>query len=494
MPNSEIEHFDVLIVGAGLSGIGAAVHLQNEAPGQSFAVIEARDNIGGTWDLFRYPGIRSDSDMYTLGYEFKPWKQEKSIASGASILEYLWETVTEHDLERHIRFGHHVRRAEWRSAEQVWTMTIEHQGEMLELTCAFLFMCSGYYNYRNGFSPEFPGRARFRGKIVHPQQWPQDLDYTDKRIVVIGSGATAITLIPNLAPTARKVTMLQRSPSYVAIDTAVDQQALKMRKYFGDRIGYRLIRRRNTRRQQKMYRFARARPNQFKAALHNDIRNLVGDAYLCKHFTPTYNPWDQRVCLVPDGDFFQAIKFGKADVATGRIHTFTETGIELESGEHLDADIIVTATGLELVSLGEVDFIVDGEPVDFSKRWTYKGLAYSGVPNLASTFGYVNTSWTVRAELVARFVARLVDHMAKTGATSVIPTLRPEDSAMPMNAFVEGFTSGYFQRANDVLPRQGDRAPWINPQNHAATKKLLTESIEDGVLHFEHSRSRSRIG
>jgi cation diffusion facilitator CzcD-associated flavoprotein CzcO len=482
---SLVEHLDVLIVGAGLSGIGAAVHLQNEAPTKKFAIIEGRDNLGGTWDLFRYPGIRSDSDMYTLGYGFKPWTKERAIASGDSILDYLWETVSEHDLKRHIKFGHQVRRAEWSSDSSLWTVQIDHLGETMTITCSFLFMCSGYYNYRAGFSPEFPGRERFSGPVIHPQHWPTDLDYADKNVVVIGSGATAITLIPNLAATARKVTMLQRSPSYVAIDQAIDQKAIRLRKRFGDRLGYRMVRQRNTKRQQKMYKLAQSRPDEFKAALFKDIRDLVGQDYLDKHFTPTYQPWDQRVCLIPDGDFFQAIKFGKADVATGHIRSFTENGIELESGEEIPADIIVTATGLELVSLGEVDFFVDDEQVDFSHRWTYKGLAFSGVPNLAFTFGYVNTSWTVRAELVAKFVSRLINHMDKAGAGAVTPTLRPGDAAMPKKSFVEGFTSGYFQRANGVLPRQGDRAPWINPQNHAATKKLLGAPFDDGVLKFE---------
>ncbi|TCN53379.1 cation diffusion facilitator CzcD-associated flavoprotein CzcO [Rhodococcus sp. SMB37] len=486
MTKSRSEHLDVLIVGAGLSGIGAAVHLKKESPNQKLAIIEGRDNLGGTWDLFRYPGIRSDSDMYTLGYGFKPWTKERAIANGESILDYLWETVSENELKQHIRFGHHVRRAEWSSEAQVWTVTVVHLGETFDITCKFLFMCSGYYNYRRGFTPEFPGRERFTGTVVHPQFWPEDLEYAGKKIIVIGSGATAITLIPNLATKAEKVTMVQRSPSYLAIDQAIDQRALRIRRLFGDRIGYALIRFRNTKRQQRTYEFAQSRPDQFKETLFKDIRELVGQDYLDKHFTPTYQPWDQRVCLIPDGDFFQAIKFGRADVETGKIRTFTESGIELESGERIDADIIVTATGLELVSLGEVDFVVDGELIDFSKRWTYKGLAFSGIPNLAFTFGYVNTSWTVRAELVAKFVSRLLNHMDKAGASSVTPTLRPGDSFMPRESFVEGFTSGYFQRANGVLPRQGNRAPWINPQNHAATKKLLTARIDDGVLKFAH--------
>lgn len=483
MPGTE--HLDVLIVGAGLSGIGAAVHLQQRSPGRTFAMLEGRDNLGGTWDLFRYPGIRSDSDMFTLGYGFKPWTEAKSIASGASILNYLWDTVAEHDLKRHIRFGQQVKRAEWSSETNTWTVSIEHLGETLTLTCNFLFMCSGYYSYREGFSPVFPGRERFQGDVVHPQQWPEDLDYADKFVVVIGSGATAVTLIPNLAKTASKVTMLQRSPSYLAVDADVDQVALRLRRVLGSKLAYRFIRLRNTMRQQRMYASAQQDPERFKAGLFDAVRAAVGQDYLDKHFTPTYQPWDQRLCLVPNGDMFQEIVAGRADVATGHIETFTETGVKLTSGEEVPADIIVTATGLQLVTLGEVEFFVDGEPVDFSKRWTYKGLAYSGVPNLASVFGYVNTSWTVRAELVARFVCRLLNHMDSTGVTRVTPGLRPEDQNMARGPYVEGFSSGYFQRANGVLPIQGDHAPWINPQNHRATKRLLTSAIDDGVLVFE---------
>jgi monooxygenase len=480
----ETQHFDVLIVGAGISGIGAAVHLKQQSPGRSFAILEGRENVGGTWDLFRYPGIRSDSDMYTLGFEFKPWSDEKSIASGASILNYLWDTVGDYDLKRHIKLGHKVLRADWSSELAVWSVVVEHLGEAVHFTCNFLFMCSGYYNYREGYSPDFPGRDQFRGEVVHPQQWPEDLDYTDKQVVVIGSGATAVTLIPNMATTAAKVTMLQRSPSYLAVDGDVDQVALRLRRVLGARTAYRIIRLRNTMRQQKMYRSAQEDPETFKAGLFDAVREAVGQEHLEKHFTPTYQPWDQRLCLVPNGDMFKSIAAGKADVATGHIDTFTETGIRLTSGDEIPADIIVTATGLQLVTLGEVEFTVDGEPVDFSQTWTYKGLAYSGVPNLASVFGYVNTSWTVRAELVAKFVCSVLNHMEAVGATTVTPTLRPDDREMARGPFVEGFSSGYFQRANGVLPAQGDRVPWTNPQNHRATKKLLTSSVDDGVLEF----------
>ncbi|WP_067663096.1 flavin-containing monooxygenase [Nocardia miyunensis] len=479
------QHFDVLIVGAGLSGIGAAVHLQRQSPGRSFAILEGRDNVGGTWDLFRYPGIRSDSDMYTLGFEFKPWTQDRSIASGSSILDYLWDTVGEHDLKRCLKLGHKVVRADWSSESATWNLQVEHLGETLRFTCNFLFMCSGYYNYRKGYCPEFPGRDQFRGEVIHPQHWPEDLDYRNKRVVVIGSGATAVTLIPNLAESAAKVTMLQRSPSYLAVDSAVDRTALRLRRVLGSRMAYKVIRLRNTMRQQSTYRSAQKDPEKFKAGLFAAVRAAVGQEYLDKHFTPTYQPWDQRVCLIPNGDMFQAIASGKADVATAHIETFTETGIRLDSGEELPADIIVTATGLELVTLGEVDFTVGGDAVDFSRTWTYKGLAYSGVPNLASVFGYVNTSWTVRAELVAKFVCRVLNHMESTGASTVTPRLRPEDRRMRRGPFVEGFSSGYFQRANGVLPGQGDRSPWINPQNHRATKRLLTGRVDDGVLKFE---------
>ncbi|MCW2790877.1 MAG: monooxygenase [Aeromicrobium sp.] len=486
------EHLDVLIVGAGLSGVAAAVYLQKLSPGRSFAILEGRDNLGGTWDLFRYPGIRSDSDMFTLGYGFKPWTRERSIAAGASIREYIGETVDDHDLRSHVRLGHQVVRADWSSETDLWTVTVRHGGDDLVLTCRFLLMCSGYYSYKRGYTPALPGIETFRGQVVHPQTWPEDLDHAGKKVVVIGSGATAVTLVPSLAATADKVTMLQRSPGYMAVDGDVDHFAAKLRRVVGARLAYKFIRLRNTRRQQATYKKAKGDPETFKQGLFDVIREKVGQEALDQHFTPSYQPWDQRLCLVPNGDMFTAIAEGRADVATGQIETFTETGIRLTTGQEIEADIVVTATGLELVSPGEAEFRVDGEIVDFATRWTYKGLGYSGVPNLAFFFGYINTSWTVRIELVAAYVCKVLNHMARTGATKVTPTLRPEDAHMPQLPFIADISSGYFLRANGVLPKQGDHAPWTNPQNHSETKKMLTAPVEDGVLVFEGASRDAR--
>jgi cation diffusion facilitator CzcD-associated flavoprotein CzcO len=478
------EHFDVVVIGAGLSGIAAAVYLQKHSPEQSFTILEGRENLGGTWDLFRYPGVRSDSDMFTLGYGFKPWTRKKSIAAGESIRDYIGETVDEHGLRSRIRFGHQLAQADWSSDEDLWTLTVRRGDEEVIVTCRFLLMCSGYYSYKGGYTPELPGIDGYEGQVVHPQEWPADLDYAGKRVVVIGSGATAVTLIPSLAERAAKVTMLQRSPGYLAVDSDVDEFARRLRRIVGSRLSYRFIRLRNTLRQQATYKSAKGDPDAFKKELFDVIRDRVGQDTLERHFTPSYQPWDQRLCLVPNGDMFTAIAKGTAAVATGTIDTFTERGIRLASGEELDADIVVTATGLQLVSPGEATFRIDGATVDFSGRWTYKGLAYSGVPNLVFFFGYINTSWTVRIELVARFVCRLLNRMNATGATSVTPMLRAEDVDMARNPFIADINSGYFQRANGVLPKQGDRAPWVNPQNHQATKKLLGESFDDGVLQF----------
>lgn len=486
------DHLDVLIVGAGLSGIAAAVHLQKQSPDQSFAILEGRENLGGTWDLFRYPGVRSDSDMFTLGYAFQPWTRERSIASGESIRDYIGETVDDHGLRSHIRFGHHLVRADWSSDEDLWTLTVRHDGNDRVLTCRFLLMCSGYYSYKGGYTPELPGRERFQGQVVHPQTWPADLDYAGKQVVIIGSGATAVTMVPSMADTAAKVTMLQRSPTYLAVDTDVDHVAARLRRVIGSRLAYRFIRLRNTRRQQATFKAAKSDPEAFKQGLFDVIRQKVGQDTLERHFTPSYQPWDQRLCLVPNGDMFTAIAEGRAEVATGQIDTFTETGLRLVSGQELAADIVVTATGLELVSPGEAEFFVDGEPVDFSTRWTYKGLAYSDVPNLVFFFGYINTSWTVRIELVATYVCKVLDRMRATGATRVTPTLRPQDGDMPGLPFIADISSGYFQRANGVLPKQGDHAPWINPQNHLETKKLLGGSVDDGVLLFEGASQAAR--
>jgi cation diffusion facilitator CzcD-associated flavoprotein CzcO len=481
------QHVDVLVIGAGISGIGAAYHLQVESPNRTYLILEGRNDIGGTWDLFRYPGVRSDSDMHTLGFEFKPWNAEKSIADGPSIMAYLRETVAEHGIDRHIRFGHLVRRAEWSSETARWTVEVDLvDGGAATYTCSYLSMCSGYYSYKQGYTPDFPGRDRFAGEIVHPQAWPEDLDVTGKRIVVIGSGATAMTLVPSLAGTAAHVTMLQRSPTYVAAGPDVDVIANGLRKVLPDGVAYGITRAKNTALQQELYKRMRKNPDKAKQYLVDRVRKALGPDYDVEtHFTPSYAPWDQRLCLVPNGDLFEAIKAGAASVVTAHIATFTETGILLESGEHLDADIVITATGLNMVTLGEVDFVVDGEPVDFSETVAYKGFAYSDVPNLASTFGYVNASWTLRADLIARYVCRLLNHMDETGTQICTPRLRASDASMQLRPVLDHLTSGYVQRAAGRYPKQGDREPWINPQDYAKDKKMFRRSpVDDGVMRF----------
>lgn len=491
-----LEHFDVVVVGAGISGIGAAYHLQTMCPTRSFTILEGRDDLGGTWDLFQYPGIRSDSDMHTLGFGFKPWTADKAIADGASILEYLRETVAENDIERHIRFGHLVERASWSTETARWTVEGRRKdsGEPYSFTCGYLFMCSGYYSYKGGHTPDFPGQERFGGEIVHPQQWPDDLDYEGKRVVVIGSGATAMTLVPAMAESVEHITMLQRSPTYVVSRPGVDVVANTMRKALPEKVAYGITRGKNIAFQQFLYRATRTNPERVKSVLLGQVRKELGPDYdVATHFTPTYNPWDQRLCLVPDSDLFAALRSGKASVVTDHIESFTETGIALASGEHLDADIIVTATGLRLVTLGEVDFIVDDEPVDFSRTWSYKGFGYSDVPNLGWSFGYINASWTLRADLTSVYVCRLLNHMEQTGTDQCTPRLRPSDRDMPERPWIDDFSAGYMQRVMHQFPKQGDREPWINPQNYKLDKKLFRKApVDDGVMQFTRAPWRRR--
>jgi len=481
------ERFDVVVVGAGISGIGAGVHLNDKSPDRSFVILEGREDIGGTWDLFKYPGIRSDSDMHTLGYVFKPWKAEKSIADGPSIMAYLRETVAEHDLKRHMRFGERVVRAEWSTEHATWTVhTQRSDGSHGTFECNFLFMCAGYYSYKSGYLPEFPGREKFRGTIVHPQEWPEDLDYSNKRVVVIGSGATAVTIVPAVAETAAHVTMLQRSPTYMVSRPDRDAIANFLRKILPAQLAYNITRAKNTWRQQLVYKKTRSNPDQIKMLLLGGVQLELGGKYPIKrHFLPRYNPWDQRLCLVPNSDFFAAMRSGRASVVTDNIETFTETGILLSSGEHLNADIIVTATGLQLVSLGEADIYVDGQHVDFAQTRTYKGMAYSDVPNLATSFGYINASWTLRADLTCTYVCRLLNHMRDTGTRQCTPRLRPSDETMPRRPWIDGFSSGYMQRVMHLMPAQGDREPWINPQNYDKDKRMFREgAVDDGVMQF----------
>jgi monooxygenase len=492
---AEPEHFDVVVVGAGISGIGAAYHLQTLCPDRSFVILEGREDLGGTWDLFRYPGIRSDSDMHTLGYRFKPWTASKSIADGPSILAYLRETVEEHGISDHIRFRHLVTRAEWSSVDAAWTVEARRDDtdETVTFTCNFLYMCSGYYSYLGGYTPDFEGRDLFRGPIVHPQAWPDDLDYRDRRVVIIGSGATAVTLLPSMVTDAAHVTMLQRSPTYMISAPDHDVVADTLRRFLPDRVAYAITRKKNTALTEFFYNRTRTAPAKVKAFLLRRVRRELDDVEVDTHFTPTYDPWDQRICLVPNGDFFEALRSEKADVVTDHIDCFTETGIRLASGDELEADVIITATGLQLVTVGDMDFVVDGEPVDFSRTWTYKGLAYSDVPNMVSCFGYIAASWTLRADLTSEYVCRLLNRMRDTGTVQCTPRLRPDDHDMTPRPWIDDFSSGYMQRMMPMLPRQGDRIPWVNTQSYAKDKLLLRKSpVDDGVMQFTAARSPAR--
>ena len=491
-----VEHLDVVVVGAGISGIGAGYHLETMCPDRSYTILEGRDSMGGTWDLFRYPGIRSDSDMHTLGYSFRPWTGEKALADGPSILAYLKDTATEFGVDKKIRYRHLVNRAEWSSETSQWTVHALHRDDddtevERTYTCNFLFLCAGYYSYKGGHTPDFAGRERFTGDIVHPQKWPEDLDYTNKRVVVIGSGATAVTLVPAMAEDAAHVTMLQRSPSYVVSVPGVDPIAKLLRRVLPEKRAFEATRWKNVQLTNFMYKQTRVRPERIKKMMLGRVRKALGPDYdVDKHFTPSYNPWDQRVCAVPDDDLFNAINSGKASVVTDHIKTFTETGIELESGESLEADIIITATGLTLAAGGEAMFTVDGEPVDFAKTWTYKGMGFSDVPNLMTTFGYIAASWTLRADLVAEYVCRVLNHMTATGTTQCTPRLRGSDSTMPERPYIDDFSAGYIQRMLPMLPKQGDRQPWMNTQDYLLERELFAEPVNDGVMLFTTSEVR----
>lgn len=462
-----IEHFDVLIVGAGLSGIGAAWHLQDRCPGKSYAMLEAREASGGTWDLFRYPGVRSDSDMYTLGYSFRPWPGAKAIADGPSILSYIREVARDHGIDRRIRYGHRVVAASWSTPDACWTVEIERgpSREKLRLSCNFLWMCSGYYDYQAGYLPDFPGIARFKGRIVHPQKWTDDIDHAGKRVVVIGSGATAVTLVPAMAETAAHVTMLQRSPTYMVARPSQDPFATRMRRRLPLKLSYAVTRWKNVLMGMYFYRMCKRQPDKVKGLILGGVRQMLGPDYdIDKHFTPRYRPWDQRLCLVPDADFFRAIRRKKVSVVTDEIETFTETGIALKSGATLEADMIVTATGLVLVPLGGARLSVDGRAVDPAKTFIYKGMMYSDVPNLASVFGYTNASWTLKADLVSEYVCRLLNHMDRGGFRQVTP--HNDDPTLTEEPWVD-FSSGYIQRALARQPKQGSKHPWKLHQNYA---------------------------
>ncbi|HYE52229.1 MAG TPA: NAD(P)/FAD-dependent oxidoreductase [Azospirillaceae bacterium] len=479
------EHLDVLVVGAGLSGISAGWYLQTRCPGRTYAILEGRDAIGGTWDLFRYPGIRSDSDMYTLGYSFRPWRSDRTFADGPSILAYVRETAAEFGIDRRIRFGHRAVAASWSSGEARWTVEVEAGPERrpVRLTCNFLYLCSGYYDYEEGYMPGWPDMERFGGRVVHPQHWPDGLDYAGKRVVVIGSGATAVTLVPAMAETAGHVTMLQRSPTYVVSRPAVDGIAAWLQRTLPAGLAHGAARWKNVLLAMYFFNISRWKPELVKRMILKGAATLLGPGHdVERHFSPRYRPWDQRMCLVPDADLFRAIREGRASVVTDTIERFTETGIRLATGAHLDADIVVTATGLRMKMMGGMRLAVDGRPVEVPKTLTYKGMMFSDVPNLAAAIGYTNASWTLKCELTSAYVCRLLNHMDARGLDWCAPRRNdPELGEVP----ALDLTSGYVQRAAGILPKQGSRKPWRLNQNYALDMAALRfGSVEDGAMEF----------
>ena len=479
--------YDTLIIGAGLSGIGAACRFKTAFPNDSLAIIETRDAIGGTWDLFRYPGIRSDSDMLTLGFEFRPWVGDKFLADGPSIKNYVETVAEEYGVTPHIQFGSKVEKLSYSSTDDFWTVTIEDvkSGQMREVKARFVMSAAGYYKYSEGYSPDFQGREDFQGEILHPQHWPENFEAKDKTIIVIGSGATAVTLVPELAKTAKHVTMLQRSPSYVASIPSKDRVGNIVNAVLPSKLAFKLNRAKNIGMSRHMYKKARKNPEKTRDWFRKKTQKALGKDYPVEtHFNPSYNPWDQRVCMIPDGDMFVAIREGRASVETDHIERFTEDGILLRSGRALKTDVIVTATGLNVVFNGEAEIIIDGEFADPADRFGYKGMMYSGVPNLISVFGYTNASWTLRADLMSQFAVRLRRHMKENDYSRVVP-VPPED--MAKNPWID-FQAGYIQRVIDKLPMQGDRHPWLNIQDYKLDQKLMLEDpIDDGALVFSKS-------
>jgi len=475
-------HADVVIIGAGLSGIGAAAHLTRRLPHTSYVVLEAREVSGGTWDLFRYPGVRSDSDMYTMGYRFRPWQHEEALGSGQRILEYVRDTAHEYDVERHIRYSHRVLRTSWDSDRALWTVEAEHEGETVTFTAGLVWSCRGYYDYERGHEPEFAGTDEFQGPIVHPQHWPAGLDHAGKDVVVIGSGATAVTLVPALAETAAHVTMLQRSPTYVMSLPRRDPVAVRARRWLPDRFAHRVVRWKSILVTAVFYRLSRRRPETVKRMVRKQNVALLPDGYdVDTHFTPRYDPWDQRMCFVPDADLFKAVRRGDAEVVTSTIERFDADGIVLTGGRHLHADVIVTATGLTLSPFGGIEILVDGDKLDPASSLTYRALMLSGVPNFVFTVGYTNASWTLKVDLVADFTCRLLAHMAARGYRRVVPVRDRSVGEVPLM----DFTSGYVLRALDQLPHQGDRDPWRLRQSYLRDRWTIRRApLEDGVLEF----------
>jgi cation diffusion facilitator CzcD-associated flavoprotein CzcO len=475
------EHLDVLVVGAGLSGIGTAAQLRKHHPQRSLAVLEMRGVSGGTWDLFRYPGVRSDSDMFTLGYRWRPWRGARALADGPSILQYVRDVAQEYGVDELIRYHQKVVRADWDSETARWTVDVETPDGPHRISAGFLVGCTGYYDYEGGYAPEFPGQDDFAGRIVHPQSWPEDLDYAGKRVVVIGSGATAVTLVPAMAPDAGHVTMLQRSPTYILSAPGHDPIAQRLQR-LPERIAYPVVRWKSILIALGSYQLSRKRPDVLRSFIRRStLKQLPPDIDVDKHFKPTYDPWDQRLCLVPDGDLFRALRRGTASIVTDTIDTFTETGIRLTSGEELEADIIVTATGLKILPFGGIALSVDGQDVKAHDTMSYKALMLSGIPNFAYTIGYTNASWTLKADLVTEYVVRLLRHMDERGYRRVVAERDPGVGARP---FMD-FSSGYVLRALDEVPVQGDRAPWLLKQNYVTDLRAIRrDDIDDGVLRF----------
>ncbi|HUR41642.1 MAG TPA: NAD(P)/FAD-dependent oxidoreductase [Verrucomicrobiae bacterium] len=489
-----VEHFDVLIVGAGLSGVGGACHLQNHCPGKTYAVLEMREAMGGTWDLFRYPGIRSDSDMFTLGFNFRPWTQAKAIADGPSIRQYVQDTARENGVDQHIRYEHKVVHASWSSIDARWTLDVERgrSKERVRLTCGFLYMCPGYYDYAGGYTPDFPGIGDFKGRVVHPQKWTPDVEYKGKKVVVIGSGATAITLVPEMAKDAAHVTMLQRTPSYVASLPERDWLANALRKVLPDKVAYFFARWKNVLRTMFFYWVARAHPNVMKGLLRAGQKEVLGKDFDYTHFRPPYQPWDQRLCLVPDGDLFKSLRSGKSEIVTDHIERFTARGIQLKSGRELEADLIVTATGLKLLLLGGMTATVDGHHVDPPKTMSYRGMMVSDVPNLSFAVGYTNASWTLKCDLVAEYTCRLINYMDANGYRQCTP--RRTDPTLKEEPIID-FSSGYVQRSIDQFPRQGNKVPWKLHQNYVKDLfNLRYGSLDDGVLEFAREVPAGAVG
>ena len=485
------EYFDVLIIGAGLSGIGAAVHLQKDSPNKSYAILEGREAIGGTWDLFRYPGIRSDSDMYTLGYNFKPWTSPKGIADGKDIREYICEAAKEHDIEKNIRFGHKVLSSSWSSETARWTLEVQltSSGEIKQYQCNFVLCCTGYYNYDHGYQPEFNGSKNFKGDIIHPQKWDEDYDYSGKKIVVIGSGATAVTLVPAMTDKAEHVTMLQRSPSYVMTLPQDDPMVNGLRKFLPETWVYRITRTRNIAFASMMYNYCKKFPNSARRLIQKLVKKQVGDDFDMKHFTPNYAPWDERLCAVPDGDMFKVLREGKASVVTDHIDHFTETGITLKSGDTLDADIIITATGLDVQLFGKMKLFVDGQPFVANEKMVYRGVLLEDLPNAGMVFGYTNASWTLKADLITEWMCRLLNHMDATGKKIVMP--HNFDKSVEHRPFVD-MQSGYVQRAMERAPQQGSKLPWKLYQNYALDLATLRfGKVNDETLVFSNPEAFS---